>query len=105
MKGEESGIHCFKMVHKTSGKRHGIMRMITSAGDILEMSYRNGNRFGLKRSIYKDHVEVYLMNDGSQIAYVYFDENFYETERGGPQEHLLADFTVDMFRPDDDVLL
>lgn len=105
LKNDESGVHCFKMIHKKTGKRHGLVRMISSDGDVLEMSYRNGNRHGLKRAIYKDQVKVYLSIDGSQIAYLYFDENFYETERGGPKVHLLADITADMFRQDDDVLL
>lgn len=29
LRAEDSGENCFKMVNKKSGKRHGIMRMIT----------------------------------------------------------------------------
>ena len=89
------------MEHETTGKRHGIVRMVTGDGDILEMSYRNGNRHGLKRVVYKNVVKVFLNKDGSSVAYVCFDSDFYETERGGPQQHLLDDFTADMFRVDD----
>ena len=66
-------------------KAHGVARVIDYFGGIHEATFKRGAYHGLDRWIWPGGVEVRLFKEGSLLAFVAFDSNFQETNRGGLQ--------------------
>ena len=95
------------MFDKEKEKPLGIIRKI-GAGFVLEQSCFNHQVFGLSRMInYDSRTTIRVWKDFKVLAELYFDNNFNEISRKGPQLELLegvspADFMHKDYTPIDD---
>lgn len=73
---EEFGKKRLGMRHKTSGKRHGIVRVVENNGSIYEATYRQGKMYGFYRWITDGQIRLQISESGQGKALLHFNTEF-----------------------------
>ena len=87
-----------QMEAEPTSKAHGVARVIDYFGGVHEATFKRGAYHGLDRWIWPNGIEIRLFKQGAMLAFIKFDSNFNETERGGFQSDLLNDIGPATFK-------
>ena len=80
------------------GKTHGFIRTV-DANKVAEATHKYGQLHGLSRVIEDSQVRITLNYEGSELAYIHYNQEARDTERGGQFVHLLRSLPTELYKP------
>ena len=89
-----NGWCCTGLRKVDSGRKHGPVRGVHSKEGIVEASFRNGKRHGFYRHVRTNFVKIALYQEGIELGFFTFNEDFKEIRREGDE---LWDYTAEHF--------
>ena len=81
---DEYGKKRFGMRHRSTGTRHGIVRVVEPNGNVYEATYKQGKMHGLYRWITENEIRLQLSFEGVGRALIHFSPDFKELARNDP---------------------